>query len=548
MKRLHIWTITILAAALSAGCGTGSDTPRRGGPIGGESGTELAERQVLRWGNGAEPQGIDPHRSEGVPSSNIQRDLFEGLTSEAPNGDVIPGVAERWQISEDGKTYVFSLRENARWSNGDPLTAHDFVYSLRRTLDPATESRYGFILFAIVNAEEIAAGRLPPEELGVRALDDYTLEVELVNPAPYFPGVLTHSASYPVHRGNVEQHGERFTRPGNLVSNGAYQLADWVMQSHLRLTRNPHYWDNERTVIDEVYFYNTEDLSAEVRRYRADELDITYNQLPRAQLDWMRANLGDELVVGPYLGTYYYGFNVTRPPFEGNLSLRKALTLAIDRETIAGSIMNAGEIPSFGWVPAVEGYTPQQMPEAEWTQDEREEEARRLYQEAGYSRERPLRVEILYNTHEDHRRIAVAVAAMWRDVLGVQTEILNQEWRVFLDTRHARRDTQVYRAGWIGDYNDAYTFLELNLANSELNHSGWSNAEYDRLLRVASSQVDPERRAEYLQQAERLLLEELPVMPIYYYSSARLVKPWVDGFESNIMEHHRSQNFRILKH
>ena len=542
--KTYAWIVAALAMTNLYGCGAEPNQPQT---IGGASGQELAESQVLHWGNGAEPQSLDPHRVEGVPGSNIGRDLFDGLMSEAPDGTVIGGAAESWEIGEDGKTYRFALRRGARWSNGDPVTAEDFVYSLRRSLDPATLSRYTFILDPILNAKKVAAGELPVSAVGVRAVDPYTLEIQLENATPYFLGLLTHSSSYPVHPASIEAHGDRYARAGNLVSNGAYRLDEWVVQSHVKLVRNPHYWDNDNTTIDEVWYYPTEDQTSELSRYRAGELDIT-GSIPKRQLPWIRENLSDELTIAPYLGAYYYGFNVTRPPFADNPELRRALTLAVDRDIITGQITNAGEVPAYGWVPPVNNYTGQQIPEAAWTQEQRVEEARRLYALAGYSADNPLRTQIIYNTQEDHKRIAVAIASMWKQALGVEVEILNQEWKVFLDTRGQRIDTEVFRGGWIGDYNDAYTFASLLSSDSALNHTGYSNPEYDQLLEEASAEGDTERRAELLQQAEVLLLEDLPILPLYFYVTARMIKPWVGGFTSNIMDHHRSKNFYILDH
>jgi oligopeptide transport system substrate-binding protein len=549
MRRRTIRAVCVsLIAALIAGCGgpPGEQEPTAT-PIGGASGRELADRQVLRVGNGSEPQSLDPHRSEGTPSAFIQMDLFEGLVDEAPDGELVPGAAESWDVSADAKTYTFHLRRNARWSNGDPVTAQDFVYSLRRSADPATQSHYTFILSPIVNAEEVAAGERPPSDLGVRAIDDYTLEIRLNDPTPYFLGLLTHSATYPVHRASVERYGERFTRPGNLVSNGAYRLADWVVQSHIKLTRNPYYWDDAHTTIDEVWFYPTEDQDAELRRFRANELDITYT-IPMKQLAWIRKNLPDELEIAPYLGTYYYGFNLTKPPFENNPKLRRALALAVDRDIITKDILGAGQLPAYGWVPPVDHYIGQQMPEAAWTQAEREAEAKRLYAEAGYSAEHPLHVQIMYNTQQDHKRIAVAIASMWQRVLGVRTSILNQEWKVFLDTVRQKQDTQVFRMSWIGDYDDAFTFAERMGSGSGLNDTGYSNPEYDRLLAASQKEGDPDKRAAILEHAERVLLADLPIMPLYFYVSTHMVKPWVGGYEGNIMDHHHHKDFFILKH
>lgn len=535
-----------LALCLVA-CG-GDDVGQRSAPvtIGGASGDERAAVQILRRGNGAEPQGLDPHRVEGVPGSNILRDLYEGLVSEAPDGSLVPGVAESWSVSDDGLVYTFKLRPDARWSNGDPVTARDFEFGLQRSVDPATLSRYSSILFPIINAEPIANGDMPPDQLGVTAIDDTTLEIRLQAPTPYLLGLLTHSTTYAVHRPSLEEHGDRFARPGKLVSNGAYRLADWVVQSHIKLERNPEYWDDANTTIDEVWYYPIENYDAELKRYRADELDITEN-VPFNQLDWIRENLGDELIIAPYFGSYYYGLNLTAPPFKDQPKLRTALAMAIDRDIITGKIAGAGEIPAYGWVPPVPGYEGQQPDWAGWAQEQRNTAARRLYAEAGFSAERPLRVELLYNTNENHKRIAVAIAAMWKQALGVETSLLNQEWKVFLDTR-ANMDTEIFRAGWIGDYNDAYSFAQLMHSTNEQNDSGYVSDVYDDLLDRAAGEADPRRRAELMQQAEAQLLEDLPIIPIYFYVSKHLVKPWVGGYAANIMDHHHSKDLYILEH
>lgn len=549
MTRYRWLLLFALLTSLAAGCG---DAGMRGGrandaQIGGESGTELARQQVLHRGNGAEPQSLDPHKSEGVPESNLQRDLYEGLTNDSPDGGIEPGAASAWTISEDGLVYVFHMREDARWSNGDPVTAHDFVYGLRRSVDPATLSNYSIMLRPILNAEAIIAGQMPPEALGVRAIDDLTLEIRLNGPTPYFLGVLTHSASYPVHRPTVERYGDRWARPGRLVSNGAYRLRDWVMQSHIVLERNPYYWDNGNTTIDEVWFYPIENQSTELQRYRADALDMTYD-LPFRQLAWIRSNLADELVISEYLGVYYYGLNVTQPPFKDNVALRHALYLAIDREILTRQVTTAGEIPAYGYVPGVANYE-QVVPEwAEWTQEERVAEARRLYEAAGYSHDNPLRLQILYNTHENHRTIAVAISSMWQEALGIETELVNEEWKVYLETRRTKQDTQVFRAGWIGDYNDAYNFLEILHSESGLNDSGWDNERYDELLEQSSQEKDLERRARIMRQAEGILLEEMPVIPVYFYVTKRLVKPWVGNYRPHIQDFVYTKDLEILKH
>ncbi len=510
-------------------------------------GVKLADTQVLRKANGAEVQTLDPHKAEGVPSSNVLRDLYEGLTSEAPNGDVIPGAAESWSISDDGLEYLFTLRRDAKWSNGDPVTAKDFVFGLRRSVDPNTGSKYSQILSPILNAEAVIAGKQPVEALGVEAMDDYRLKIRLKTSTPYFLGLLNHSSSYPVHEASVKQHGDQFSRPGKMVSNGAYVLKEWVVQSHILLERNPQYRDNAHTVIDKVYYYPIENYSTSLKRYRADELDWTYS-LPNNQFNWIKDNLPGELHVSPYLGNYYYGFNLRQPPFKDNLKLRMALSLAVDRDIITGKVTKFGEIPAYGWVPP--GTTQYENCEFDYAKMSRADQlalAKKLYQEAGYSKTQPLKVEIRYNTEENHKKIAIAIAAMWKKNLGVKTTLVNEEWKVFLENRKQKRLTQVFRAGWIGDYNDPYTFSELLHSNHGLNDSDYKNPKYDAMLAEAAHENDLSKRAGILRDAECMMLADHPIMPIYYYVTKRLIKPRVGGYVDNIMDHHYTKNLYIIK-
>ncbi|MEO8225576.1 MAG: peptide ABC transporter substrate-binding protein, partial [Gammaproteobacteria bacterium] len=523
-----------LAALLLAACSRPGDDASVPAPqsvaVGGATGQELADKQVLHAANGAEPETLDPHRAEGVTSSNVLRDIFEGLVDEAADGKLIPGAAESWTVSDDGRVYTFKLRPNGRWSNGDPVTAEDFVYGLRRSADPKTLSVYSAILKPIDNAEAVINGTLPPDSLGVRALDARTVEIRLNSPTPYMLGLLTHSSTYPAHRASVEKYGERFTRPGNLVGNGAYTLDRWAVQSHIHLVRNKYFWDNANTKLDEVWYYPVENADAELNRYRTGEFDLTYT-LPNRQIPWLRKNLPRELRISPYLGSYSYGFNTSQPPFKDNIPLRKALAMALDRDILVNKVAAAGEIAAYTWVPPVTGYVQQVPAWAAWTQEQRNAEARRLYAEAGYSTDHPLRVQLMYNTETNHRRLAVAMAAMWRDVLGVETEIINQEWQVFLQTRRTRIDTQVFRYGWIGDYNDPSTFAEVLDSKHGLNDMVYNNPRYDQLLLEASREADPGKRMAMLEEAERVMLDDMPMLPIYYYVSKRMVKPWVVGYE-----------------
>lgn len=542
----------LVATMLLAGCGRPGDEEvalpvQQTSVVGGASGRELAAEQVLHAANGAEPETLDPHRAEGVTSSNVLRDLYEGLITEAADGALIPGAAESWAISADGRVYTFRLRASSRWSNGDPVVAEDFVFGLQRSADPATLSEYSAILYPLENAEAVIEGRLPPDQLGATALDAHTLELRLHSPTPYLLGLLTHSSTYPVHRPSLEKFGGLFARAGNLVSNGAYRLDDWVVQSHIRMVRNAYYWDNANTTLDTVWYYPVENADSELKRYRANEFDLTYT-LPNRQIPWLRKNLPAELRIAPYLGSYVYGFNTSQPPFKDNIALRKALAMALDRDVIVEKINAAGEIAAYSWVPPVTGYQSRQPEWATWTQEQRNTEARRLYAQAGYSADQPLRVQLMHNTEINHRRLAVAMAAMWRDVLGVNTEILSQEWRVFLQTRRTRIDTQVFRYGWIGDYDDPYTFLEILESKHGLNDMDYKNPRYDELLALAAREANPAARMALLEEAERIMLDDMPILPIYFYVTKRVVKPWVEGYVDNIMDHHLSRHIRILKH
>lgn len=500
----------------------------------------------LRLGNGAEPETLDPHRAEGVGTANILRDLYEGLTSESPGGEVTGGVADRWEISDQGRLYRFHLRENARWSNGDAITADDFVFALQRSIDPHTGSAYAGLLLPIVNAEAVIAGRLPPSSLAVSAPDPHIVELRLSAMTPYFLRVLAHEACFPVHRPTLQRYGDQFARAGRLVSNGAYRLGEWVVQSKVVLERNPYYWNDPSTSVDRVVYMPTEDAASELKRYRAGELDITY-QVPLTQVPWLRANLPDQLHLAPYLGVYYYGFNLTREPFRNQPGLRQALALVLDSGLIADKVMHGVAAPATGWIPTgTDQHPPTALPWAGLNRAQRIARARQLYAEAGYSDQHPLSIEIRYNTQTDNRRIATVVAALWKQTLGVQVTLVNQEWKVFLQERRQRRSTQVFVGSWIADYDDPLSFLEILESGSGLNAEGYQNPAFDRLLAQARVDTDPGARGEHLRSAEQQVLTDLPVLPIYFYQSKHLVKPRVLGWRDNPMDHHYSKDLRLV--
>jgi oligopeptide transport system substrate-binding protein len=503
---------------------------------------------VLHRGNGPEPESLDPQLARSESAFNIARDLFEGLTALDGDGNVIPGAASSWQHSADGKTYQFTLRANARWSNGDALTADDFAAGWRRLVDPATASEYAQVLGAVVSAREITAGKLPAAKLGVEAPTATTFIVHLAGPTPYFLGLLAHPSTFPVHRATLAAHPTDVAKPGIQVSNGAFVAVDWSVGSHITARRNPYYWDNASNQIDELELYHYSDQDAELKSYRGGELDVTYT-IPQQQFRWLKENLGAELKVSPYLSTYFYGFNVTRPPFRNQPGLRRALSMVIDRERIAQSVTGVGELPAYSFVPpGISGYTPQAADYQSWTPERRLDEARRLYAAAGYTGAHPLVVELRYNTGEVHNAIAVAIADMWKQALGVETKLTKEEFKVLLVDISQKQVTQVFRSSWIGDYNDAFNFLEVLQTGVGVNHPGYSNPDYDALIRKAAGTVDLTERRATLEAAERMMLADQPLAPIYFYVNKHLVKPYVHGWRQNVMNVIYSKNLSMDPH
>ena len=507
----------------------------------------LAAEQVVFRGNGDEPQTLDPHRALGVPAAHILRDLFEGLTTEDSNGKVIPGAALRWNISRDARTYTFYLRRDLAWSNGEPLDAHDFVYSLQRAADPATASAGANALLPILNAREVLAGELPVEELGISLLDEYTMQITLTGPTPYFLSLLASPVAFPVNRANVEEYGDRFARPGNLVSNGAFVLADWKPRVSIELRTNPYFREADQVLVDRVVYVHTEELAAEIKQFRLGELDWTHD-VPNNQFRWLQKNYTDELQVSPWMGSYFLGYNLTQQPFIDNPALRLALILAIDRVIITDKVTQFGELPSFSLVPpGIDGYVPFAPHYADWSQDERNHEARRLFEQAGYSEERPLHVEIRYNTSDNNKKIALAVASMWKQVLGVTSTLVSEEFRVFLQNREQKVITEVFRAGWISDYNDPYSFLEMFRTGHPRNDYGYSNSSFDALLDEVGTERVRARRERLMFEAERVLMADSVIIPVYSYVTKRLVNPHLSGWQPNVMDHHLSRYMYKLK-
>ena len=509
------------------------------------SGEPIDMGSVLQRAIPTDPESLDQHQARSTQAADVLRDIAEGLVGFSPDGELRPAAAERWEISEDGLSYTFYLRPDARWSNGDAVTASHFVFALRRLVTPATAAFYADMLAEVVNAPAIVAGDMPPETLGVRAIDDLTLVMQLARPTPYLLDLLAHPSTFPLHPGAFAEHGDGFARPGNLVSNGAYVLDARVPGSVIALRRNEHYWDNANTMLDGVNYHVVVQDSAELNRYRANELHITSTVPPENFAD-LKDAFADELRIAPYLGLYYYGFNLTKPPFKDNRALRQALSMAIDREQLVSKVIGRGEAPAYSWVPpGVDNYEPTVFSFESLKREERENLARRLYKEAGYSEQKPLRFEVRYNTSDTHKKIAVAIQSMWRDVLGAEVTLINEEFQVLLANMRNADVTQVLRSSWIGDYKDDHTFLSVLQAGSAANMPRFANEEYESLMQRAASQSDLSRRRLYLEEAERVMLADHPVIPLYFYVSRHLVKPEVGGWGDNVLDYHYSQHLSL---
>ena len=490
----------------------------------------------------SEPESLDLHRMRSTQAGEVMRDIGEGLVTYSATGELVPGTAESWDVSDDGLIYTFTIRDNARWSNGDAVTAEHFVIAWRRLVNPSTAAFNALHAEAIVNAAEITAGERPSADLGAVAADSQTLVVTLSRPTAYFLNLLTYPSMFPVHTASLQEHGDAFARPGTMLSNGAYQLDAWETGSVVRLSRNEHYWNNAATSIDAVNHHIITQGMTELNRYRAGEIDIT-SVVPPGSFAQVRDDMPEQLRSAPFIGVYYYGYNLTKPPFKDNPQLRQALSMAIDRETLVDKVIGRGELPAYSWVPpGVSNYEARRFGYAEMTQEERNAQARRLYRDAGFSEESPLQVEIRYNTSDLQQRTALAIQAMWRDALGVEATLVNETFPVLLENMREAEVTQVFRSSWIGDYPDAHTFLGILQSDNPSNMPRYASEEFDSLMDRAAEQLDPDLRRAYLEEAERELLADHPVIPIYFYVSNHLVSPRVQGWGDNLLDYHYSQH------
>lgn len=535
-----ILTFTLLAVCLMSinGAARAANVP---------AGTLLAEKQELVRNNGSEPASLDPHKVESNVEFNLISDMFDGLVAVKPDGSIEPRLAASWE-NKDNTVWTFHLRPGITWSDGSAITAQDVVWSWQRLVSPQTASPYSSYLgnMHVANALDIAQGKKDPATLGVKALDDNTLEIILTQPTAAFLAMLAHPSLVPLDKVLIGRFGDKWTRSEHFVSSGPYKLSQWVVNERIVAERNPHYWDDRHTIINKVTYLPISSESADVNRYKAGEIDIVYS-VPVNQFAQLKKTMGDELHVSPQLSTYYYQFNTTRAPFN-DPRVRRALNMALDKDIIAQKVMGQGQRAA--WVisqPEIGGVQLHAPEYASWPLEKRIVEAKKLLAEAGFGPEHPLNVNLLYNTFETHQRIAIAASSMWKKNLGVEAKLQNQEWKTMLDTMHTG-NFDVVRYAWIADYDDSSSFLNIFRTGDSENTTKYSNPAFDEAMRNAAKATSLQERGKYYQQAEDLLGEDVPAIPVYHYVRTHLVKPWVGGFAPDNRGNYYTKDMFIKKH
>jgi oligopeptide transport system substrate-binding protein len=536
------WLLTPALAAI-AGCNSPSMPATDVAPI--TVGHALAADQTLTRGLDSMPRSLDPSLLTDTEAQKVVDDLFEGLTAIGPDNHIVPGVASSWEVSADAKTWVFHLRPEARWSNGDAVTADDFIYAWKREIDPKTGAEYSQALGPIAGALAIAKGQAPIDSLGAAALDAHTLRVNLNAPTPYLLSLLADSFMQPLPRAIIERFHDDWTRPEHMVSNGAFVLKELIVGDRITVEKNPLYWAAATVHPTRVTFYPLE-ADPQNDRFMAGDIQYT-SKFSSSQYAWLKERLGDQVRNGPYLGIQMLAFNALVPPFANNRNLRLALTMAIDRRALAEKVELGMVEPAYTLVPPLPGYEPPLPEWALWSDERRHAEARRLYAAAGFSAAHPLRINMDYATSEDTRDAFDALAAMWRANLGAEIQPYNEEFRVLLQDL-ALHKSLLFWNGWIGDYTDPFTFLQLFQTGFEQNFGGYSDPGYDALLAAAANEPDNVRRYGYLRQAESRLDADAASLPFLYYSSRHLIKPYLKGWSDNIQDRSPSRFMYLLEH
>ncbi|HEY2034937.1 MAG TPA: peptide ABC transporter substrate-binding protein [Rhizomicrobium sp.] len=499
----------------------------RGGPMR----RTTYDAKTFNRGNGAEPDTLDPQKTQTSYENNIVGDMFMGLMTEDVAAQPTYGAAESLVESDDGLTYTFKIRDHT-WSDGVPVTAHDFEFSFRRILNPKTAAPYASLLYPIVNAEKINGGKLPVSALGVRAIDDRTLEMKFEFQVPYLRQLLTHYTCMPVPKHVVEKHGDQWLQPQNIATNGAYKLKEWVPNDHITSVKNPRFYDADNVHVETVNYYPVSDYAAALKRFRAGEFDTNWG-VPTSEIAWLRQNIPGALHVAPYVGLNYIVFNVTKPPFN-DVRVRQAVNMVIDREIIADRVMNAGESPAYALVPpgvlnypgkAAFGFKTMPM-------HERIAKAKALLAQAGYGPANPLHFAYSFQGTSDARLVAVALQSMWAGV-GMNVDLVSAETAVHYNQLRRQQFAAAW-AGWSADYLDAKDFLFIAQTSSkDMNNGSYSNPKFDSLVDEADEIRDPAKRGVVLQQAEQIMLDDAALAPVFYTVSrnivSRQVKNWVDN-------------------
>ncbi len=541
---LKMATLFLALVMLLTACG-GGNAPANGGadkPEGEQ--TASAEGKILRTNNTSEPGALDPDLATGTHDSWVLQHLFEGLMKYDENGELVNGMAKDYKVSDDGLNWTFTIRDDVKWSNGDPVTAQDFEFAWKRLLDPELASDYAYQLYYLKNAEAYNAGEgnLTADDVGVKAADDKTLEVTLENPTPYFQGLTAFYSLYPVHKATVEANPDWAKDPstGHYVSNGPFILKEWAHNDYIKLEKNPNYYDADKVKLAGIEFDILEDENTSYQKYEGGEYDLIVSP-PSTVIQKMKSENNPELHLDPQIGTYYFAFNTQKKPFD-NAKVRHAFSMALDRQTIIDNVVLGGQLPGTGMVPpGLHDDQGKDFREANGAYAQEDAtKAKALLEEglkeAGASLADLNGTVLIYNTSEGHKKIAQAVQDMWKKNLGVDITLENMEFQVLIDRRRAG-DFSISRAGWIGDYADPMTMLDLFTTGNPQNDAKWSNPEFDKNIKIAKTSNDAKVRMDAMKAAEKVMMDDMPIIPLYFYNQSYLVKPNVKGVYKPLLDY-----------
>lgn len=498
--------------------------------------TKPTVEQKIIYNMATEPDAIDPGKSTSVGAGTVGIACFEGLTRITEKNVPGPGVAKEWTLSDDALVYNFKLRNDAKWSDGEKVTAKDFDYAWRRVLDPKTASEYANQLFYVKNAKAAFEGKAKPEDIGIKVIDDYTLEVTLEAPCSYFLELCAFHTLMPVRKDVIEKNPDSwYTDPATFIGNGPFKMTKWVHNDSMEFEKNTYYWDAKNIKLDKMKWVMVNDEMSALAAWEGGAIDFL-DSVPGAEAP--RLLQEGKLTLTPKLGIYYIRFNVTKAPFN-DPRVRKALTLAVNRQQLIDAVLRTGEKVATAMVPPgiadAGAGTEFRTVGGDIVPNQDVETAKKLLAEAGYPDGKGFpQVTYLYNTNESHKKIAEALQDMWKQNLGIEVKLANQEWKVFLDSQD-QLGYECCRSGWIGDYIDPMTFLDMYVTNDGNNDTGWSNARYDELIKMAKAEASQEKRMEYMHEAEKILMDEMPVGPLYFYVNKSLIKPNIKGIHRTPM-------------